>query len=837
MIAVAAVAAVICLRRFLAFRAAAPLIPLLLAVGFALVAAYAGHGLLVPIVSDVMHTAQTNAVSHDLPTAVEAKGATRDGSWVDKARTFERDLVGFLQSPTDSPRLIAFILTFVFTLPVFVVLIAWTFRKLGRPATCGVLLLLFSIGETSALADQARTPVTSYYLLIDVSASMNEIPKPPVTPVEWKSSKLAEVKRQLAELCENLPTEGALRVFVFDEGLPREGPRFDLVGDNQRAALRAYFSSLRAEGHRTYAWRSLDNILSLAANELASSNRTSAIRIVTYTDGEDNDPSRPQLEDILAKHRHLLRDNKGAVQVSYLTLGFALSVETESLFASYGVQALPSLRPEDVAPLIPDFSWRPERPEVGDDVQFIDNSAGMISGYSWDFGDARSSEKSPEHRFATHGSHQIRLTVKSPSGRSQAVEKTVVVAPPPAVSPVFSIFPAEIRAGDSVGFRNQTTGPAAEFAWEFGDGKESTNREPAHSYTKPGSYSVTLTARGFKGQSASITNQIQVIPFPAPVAAFVFGSQRVVAGEPVQLINRSSGVIQQVEWTFSDTPQSQVLAISPGNPPESNFVTHTFKAPGEQSVRLEVSGPGGRREVAERIQVVAPVRHLVPPVARFVVDCAKGTAPLVVRFRNRSEGDAQRFELDFGDGSPRFIATNCVDCTHAYQVPGSYTPVLKAQGDAPSLQSTFFMPGHAIVVKPPPSWLARNWWLIGLVLVAVVGAAAGAQPCLARRSWAARHGHLNGFIHWKPVEPKTTPWKSVKIIAGNGEFTHAIASEELHGAAPLFLKLQKRVDARKRREIYTVDVSRNENVLATAVLEPGTEKPLTVPGIVIRYDS
>ncbi|MCP4714260.1 MAG: PKD domain-containing protein, partial [Deltaproteobacteria bacterium] len=45
-------------------------------------------------------------------------------------------------------------------------------------------------------------------------------------------------------------------------------------------------------------------------------------------------------------------------------------------------------------------------------------------------------------------------------------------------------------------FSNQSDGPVAIYAWDFGDGSTSDERDPAHTYIAAGTYSVTLTVSG-----------------------------------------------------------------------------------------------------------------------------------------------------------------------------------------------------------------------------------------------------------------------------------------------------------------------------------------------------
>lgn len=139
LLAVAAIAAVVCFRRFLAFQAAAPFIPLLVATALAVLTAYSAHGFVVPVVQTFQAKVQSSgAVANTVPSANPIPSA----GWSRKAKQMENEVIGFLQSPTDAPRLLAFVLTFIVTLPLFACLIAWLFKKLAhQPAACGLLFV------------------------------------------------------------------------------------------------------------------------------------------------------------------------------------------------------------------------------------------------------------------------------------------------------------------------------------------------------------------------------------------------------------------------------------------------------------------------------------------------------------------------------------------------------------------------------------------------------------------------------------------------------------------------------------------------------------------------
>jgi PKD repeat protein len=57
-------------------------------------------------------------------------------------------------------------------------------------------------------------------------------------------------------------------------------------------------------------------------------------------------------------------------------------------------------------------------------------------------------------------------------------------------------FTAEPRVGvgtTTVQFTDKSTGNITSWAWDFGDGGKSTVQNPAHTYTRNGNYTITLT--------------------------------------------------------------------------------------------------------------------------------------------------------------------------------------------------------------------------------------------------------------------------------------------------------------------------------------------------------
>jgi PKD repeat protein len=82
----------------------------------------------------------------------------------------------------------------------------------------------------------------------------------------------------------------------------------------------------------------------------------------------------------------------------------------------------------------------------------------------------------------------------------------------------FSFDGTAKNAPISIKFTNTST-DADEYAWDFGDGGTSTEKDPIHTYKNSGTFTITLVAKNKKGDSNIITKPIVVIP--APTVAIV----------------------------------------------------------------------------------------------------------------------------------------------------------------------------------------------------------------------------------------------------------------------------------------------------------------------------
>ncbi len=233
----------------------------------------------------------------------------------------------------------------------------------------------------------------------------------------------------------------------------------------------------------------------------------------------------------------------------------------------------------------------------------------------------------------------------------------------------------------------------------------SVEQNPVHTYTSPGTYTVSMTASSDGGSSTlQRVGYITVLP-PAIVASFTSNVTSGTAPLDVQFNDTSMGPVDTWEWSFGD---------GSGNVTAQN-ATHTYVNPGVYQVNLTVTG-GARSSTASTIITVE--NAAVPPVlpvASFDADVTSGVAPLTVHFTDYSTGP-HICEWDFGDGSSNVSGTAAV---HTYNAPGTYTVTMTASNSNGS--STMQRVDYISVSSPPVTSftidLKPGWNLVSFPLV------------------------------------------------------------------------------------------------------------------------
>ena len=129
---------------------------------------------------------------------------------------------------------------------------------------------------------------------------------------------------------------------------------------------------------------------------------------------------------------------------------------------------------------------------------------GSIASYFWDFGDGATqgtSESQISHTYNFAQKTTVSLTVTNNHGCFNTLEKKQIVEVLGSMKGGFSASKTVLCAvNETTTFNNTSTGPGIlSYAWDFGDGKTSTDKNPTHAYDKKGVYTVTLTVKNADG--------------------------------------------------------------------------------------------------------------------------------------------------------------------------------------------------------------------------------------------------------------------------------------------------------------------------------------------------
>lgn len=246
------------------------------------------------------------------------------------------------------------------------------------------------------------------------------------------------------------------------------------------------------------------------------------------------------------------------------------------------------------------FSAFPTGGYVPSEVQFTDKSLGNIHTREWDLdgdGIVDSTSRNPRYAYDTPGTYTITLTVVGPGGTSTDTREQYLEFTYPPCTADFVVSTSKSDDGIEARFTDQSTGYVSGWAWDFGDGESSTERNPRHTYTEFGLYSVGLTITASECEDTE--TKADYIRYDAPPEAR-FSADPISGQAPVtiQFLDLSSGEMRTWKWDFDNDGKIDSTDRNP---------LYTYEEAGNYTVRLTVTGPGGTDVVTRRdyLQVAA----------------------------------------------------------------------------------------------------------------------------------------------------------------------------------------------------------------------------------------
>ena len=186
-----------------------------------------------------------------------------------------------------------------------------------------------------------------------------------------------------------------------------------------------------------------------------------------------------------------------------------------------------------------------------------------------------------------------------------------------------------------VQFTDHSTNSPASWSWDFGDGTTSTEQNPAHTYTKPGVYTVSLTATNAGGSNTE-TQSITVNDVTAPIVNIsqvggVFNTTQTVAlnatddSDSATIYYTTDGSDPQTSSTRSvysgpitigSTTTLKYAAVDPaGNWGPVYSETYTIKS----DVYVQVTPSKANLQVGDKVTYTFKVGNKGPGTAEDVV--------------------------------------------------------------------------------------------------------------------------------------------------------------------------------------------------------------------------
>jgi PKD repeat protein len=299
----------------------------------------------------------------------------------------------------------------------------------------------------------------------------------------------------------------------------------------------------------------------------------------------------------------------------------------------------------------------------------LDPDGGPVT-YAWDFGDgSRSFARAPAHTYRTPGTYTATVTATDREGKTgtDTVEISVAGNEPPTVTatadPATGMAPLNVRfratGADPDGRANRIT-----YEWDFGDGGESLERNPRHTYMEPGTFTATVTATDEDGATATNDVVVTVGNPPGNKAPSVEAAADPDSGAaPLNVRFTSQGTDPDgdrltYEWDFDDGSAK----------PATRNARHTYTAAGTYDATVTVTDPSGASDTAT---VTVTVTGNRAPTVRAAADPKSGSAPLRVRFTSAArdaDGDRLSSVWDFGNG----VKAGGRTATYTYTQPGTY---------------------------------------------------------------------------------------------------------------------------------------------------------------------
>lgn len=284
-------------------------------------------------------------------------------------------------------------------------------------------------------------------------------------------------------------------------------------------------------------------------------------------------------------------------------------------------------------------------------LDFQNLSTNQPDQWLWTFGDGASAfVENPQHTYDSPGEYLVCLTAFNPCGSNQICETINVSCAGPDAQ--FESQSDQLN----LNFTDNSTNSPESWLWTFGDGEQSSEQHPGHSYTLPGTYTVCLQVSSICGTD-QICEMIQV-NCSAPSANFTNSTNELT----VSFTDISTNSPGQWSWSFGDGAFASV-----------QHPQHAYSTPGTYEVCLQVSSICGIDMACNNVTI-----SCTAPQAAF----SFGSEELLVSFADNSTNNPTEWAWTFGDGN----GSDEENPLYEYETPGTYEVCLDASSSCGTTQ-------------------------------------------------------------------------------------------------------------------------------------------------------
>jgi gliding motility-associated-like protein len=305
-----------------------------------------------------------------------------------------------------------------------------------------------------------------------------------------------------------------------------------------------------------------------------------------------------------------------------------------------------------------------------DTLKPINNSAptdAPLAQWIWNYGDGiTDTAYSSTHLYGSTGLYNVTFTVIDSNNCRSSKTKPVRVYALPIANFGFSAG----CLGYGVNFYDSSTivspsvnGNISSWYWTFGDGSDTTIKNPVHEYESIGTYTINLVVTTSKGCKDTASKEITV--HVSPVASFHYDT--VCFKNPTPFYDASVPMpaeIVQWNWSFGD-----------GGTDSSQNPQHIFPHPGVYNTTLTVWDTNGCRGT-----IAKPVRvDSLPKLNFLAAHVCFGDTVKIFNFSQPTQGSPiVSWYWDYGDST---YDTHEHPYPHYYNKDSTYTITLIAEND------------------------------------------------------------------------------------------------------------------------------------------------------------